>query len=291
MTIRKSRQYGFTLIELLVVIAIIAILAAILFPVFAKVREKARQTTCLSNEKEIGLATLEYVQDYEESYPLAQTPNFGYDWTVMVQPYIKNGTVNGGYSSVRGIFECPSFPLEPARGVDEQFQYHALDNVFGDYSHGPGDGKPSRPTSLSDIDHPSDQLMLFEGGLAGPNGAYYPPTDANPAHKAQGFHPAAYTAAWTGWMSNPGNTSMDTDQADLSDCDNFTNVGWINNQQYGPDVPGQMCGHFPRYRHNGFCNMLFTDGHAKAVRKGTLSWYNNIYIPTLTANSIWNEPE
>ena len=68
---RKSRgvDTGFTLIELLVVIAIIAILAAILFPVFAKVREKARQTTCLSNEKQLGLVMLEYAQDYDEQFP------------------------------------------------------------------------------------------------------------------------------------------------------------------------------------------------------------------------------
>jgi prepilin-type N-terminal cleavage/methylation domain-containing protein/prepilin-type processing-associated H-X9-DG protein len=72
--LRKSED-GFTLIELLVVIAIIAILAAILFPVFAKVREKARQTTCLSNEKQLALVMLEYAQDYDEQFP---TP-FWYD--------------------------------------------------------------------------------------------------------------------------------------------------------------------------------------------------------------------
>src|SRR5579863_320427 len=65
----KRTQHGFTLIELLVVIAIIAILAAILFPVFAKAREQARKTVCLSNMKQIGLAAMMYVQDYDETWP------------------------------------------------------------------------------------------------------------------------------------------------------------------------------------------------------------------------------
>src|SRR5918911_1001893 len=64
-----GRASGFTLIELLVVIAIIAILAAILFPVFAQAREKARMVACLSNTKQIGLAVMQYVQDYDETYP------------------------------------------------------------------------------------------------------------------------------------------------------------------------------------------------------------------------------
>ncbi len=67
----RNRRRAFTLIELLVVIAIIAILAAILFPVFAQAREKARQTSCLSNHKQYALATLMYVQDYDETFPFS----------------------------------------------------------------------------------------------------------------------------------------------------------------------------------------------------------------------------
>ncbi len=91
---RHSR--GFTLIELLVVIAIIAILAAILFPVFARAREKARQATCISNLKEIGLAELMYVQDYDERhgavyyrYPPGDNTNLKF-WPYRIQPYMKN---------------------------------------------------------------------------------------------------------------------------------------------------------------------------------------------------------
>jgi prepilin-type N-terminal cleavage/methylation domain-containing protein/prepilin-type processing-associated H-X9-DG protein len=97
---RQSRVklQGFTLIELLVVIAIIAILASILFPVFAQARAKARQTSCLSNMKQIMLAELQYVQDYDEThtYVFGQAPL--YAWHQQLEPYIKN----------RQIFTCPS---------------------------------------------------------------------------------------------------------------------------------------------------------------------------------------
>jgi len=89
----KTRKSGFTLIELLVVIAIIAILAAILFPVFAKAREKARQTTCTSNEKQLGLAFAQYNQDYDENYPVGITTNGhpGSAWAGRIYPYVKSG--------------------------------------------------------------------------------------------------------------------------------------------------------------------------------------------------------
>ena len=94
---------GFTLIELLVVIAIIAILAAILFPVFARAREKARQASCQANVKEIVLAELMYSQDYDETLSFGysdMTAALGqrYEWVDLLQPYIKNTQ----------IFKCPS---------------------------------------------------------------------------------------------------------------------------------------------------------------------------------------
>src|SRR3982751_5344949 len=102
-TARRTR-HGFTLIELLVVIAIIAILAAILFPVFAQAREKARQTACLSNTKQLGLAVAQYVQDYDEMLPMGAwgtTVNgvsVGSRWYRDIYPYVKN----------LGVYVCPS---------------------------------------------------------------------------------------------------------------------------------------------------------------------------------------
>lgn len=133
---------AFTLIELLVVIAIIAILAAILFPVFGRARENARRTSCASNLKQIGLAVLQYTQDYDESYPAFYygTGASGYSWRQAIQPYIKSTQVtvcpsneesrttanpaSGGY---------PAIPVSYASSgvVDATTTLEMRDNVAG----------------------------------------------------------------------------------------------------------------------------------------------------------------
>ena len=93
-----QKKKGFTLIELLVVIAIIAILAAILFPAFARARENARRASCQSNLKQIGLGVIQYTQDYDNNYSLATSVSQDQTTTSPLQPYLK---------SVQ-LFKCPS---------------------------------------------------------------------------------------------------------------------------------------------------------------------------------------
>jgi prepilin-type N-terminal cleavage/methylation domain-containing protein/prepilin-type processing-associated H-X9-DG protein len=122
----RTRDYrGFTLIELLVVIAIIAVLAAILFPVFAQAREKARAISCLSNEKQIGLALLQYVQDYDETYPQehpgtanpavdddnSQLEDVDYGSPFeKIMPYVSRGNSTNTASLTEHLFTCPDDP-------------------------------------------------------------------------------------------------------------------------------------------------------------------------------------
>jgi prepilin-type N-terminal cleavage/methylation domain-containing protein/prepilin-type processing-associated H-X9-DG protein len=123
---KSSSRRAFTLIELLVVIAIIAILAAILFPVFAQAREKARQASCLSNMKQIGLGFMMYVQDYDETFPsqnLALPGVIADVWQFSIANYITSPPSN--WSEPRGnIFSCPSNQV--VRGLSQTTVDRAL---------------------------------------------------------------------------------------------------------------------------------------------------------------------
>jgi len=130
-----QQVWAFTLIELLVVIAIIAILAAILFPVFAQAREKARQASCLSNMRQMGLAVNMYAQDYDESFPLDSHTgtNASWVWLHTLEPYTKNKllyrcpsdpstnwtTPLPGFRTVRKTSYITNFWMLPKLGVDE----------------------------------------------------------------------------------------------------------------------------------------------------------------------------
>ncbi len=142
---------AFTLIELLVVIAIIAILAAILFPVFGQAREKARQTSCLSNEKQVGLAILQYLQDHDDTYMSADhDATEPYTWFEPLQPYLKS----------RDVFRCPSLdkddetalpPTSPLL-VDNGREYTAY-VINGLFSHAIEEAK---------FKFPAEQIVVAE---------------------------------------------------------------------------------------------------------------------------------
>lgn len=155
------KRQGFTLIELLVVIAIIAILAAILFPVFAQAREKARAITCVSNMKQVGLAMLMYAQDYDETlvwYSDANCDTGRLLWWEIITPYVKGGErrVDGG--GPRGVFTCPSTTLKGVgcyRGIGVSYP-HVISCPWGPNSTKKGG------TALASLQNPASTAMFAD---------------------------------------------------------------------------------------------------------------------------------
>ncbi len=147
----SSPQVGFTLIELLVVIAIIAILAAILFPVFARAREKARQTSCLNNLKQLGLGFAQYISDHDDTIPLWRNAMGGRPPTNddvywysenTVYPYIRNWQV----------YACPSRP--------ERWLGYGMNCDYLGY--GSSSAKNQRGIKLAEVANPSETLLLVD---------------------------------------------------------------------------------------------------------------------------------
>ena len=160
------KRSGFTLIELLVVIATIAILAAILFPVFAKAREKARQASCLSNVKQMMLGVLSYAQDYDEKMPsqwmlntspthtvIGQaTPTNYYTWPELIMAYTKNDQ----------IFQCPS------KQFATMINYQSYPTAYMYTAFNPATSTPLGMMSpagaaMATITQPSTTILLFDG--------------------------------------------------------------------------------------------------------------------------------
>ncbi|MDR3710111.1 MAG: DUF1559 domain-containing protein [Capsulimonadaceae bacterium] len=224
---------GFTLIELLVVIAIIAILAAILFPVFATARDKARQTACLSNEKQIGMAILQYAQDFDELLPVAGpiAQNRG-RWTQQIYPYIRSAAV----------FTCPNI---------NNNQWSATNNTQGGYGWnwaledgceltGPctalqTDNAPGFP--ITKVAQPSATIIVGEVGFDVPT--------ANNYSASYAIFPADSRTVTTSCTSP-----------------NYIAQFRHSSAVAIPEIGGTLLSV------DGFCSFLFLDGHTKALNAG-----------------------
>ena len=149
----RNVKRGFTLIELLVVIAIIAILAAILFPVFARARENARRASCMSNQKQIGLGIMMYSQDYDEKLP----PTYNYWnastlawWEDVTEPYLKSSQ----------IFICPSESTPSAWGTLRPSGYPAT--IYSSYATNENVMTAGTGQALASFEEPSTTILMTD---------------------------------------------------------------------------------------------------------------------------------
>ena len=267
---------AFTLIELLVVIAIIAILAAILFPVFAQARGKARQATCASNEKQIVLGMLQYMQDYDSTVmPYRTKQQFVFNglsygayaagsrvtgtyWSAQLQPYTKSWN----------IFSCPeAFDTDifgagsndgirqysPHFGLNVDYLYKTYDgtNCF-DVKLGAGDPGWAEPAGDADIKSPASTVMLTDIKVY--------------AQSVGGGTVSSYAGNWGGWVVSPGNYLAD------DCCSPYANLGWgkddfFQTTGFGGSINQTSTGPFAP-RHNGGGNVAFMDGHVKFFTPG-----------------------
>jgi prepilin-type N-terminal cleavage/methylation domain-containing protein/prepilin-type processing-associated H-X9-DG protein len=258
MTLNNARR-AFTLIELLVVIAIIAILAAILFPVFAQAREKARAISCLSNMKQIGTSLMMYVQDYDETLPMYRFLATGYNATntnpvcdgapagwcgtqtlryaflpYILNPYIKNDQV----------WKCPSRPgawskLDPSGSeVEAIFRSYGGNNSYPVNNVVFRSGLPTyQPFTLAALAAPADTVGMADG-------TYY---NAAPRCAPQ----CKLSDGWTFpiyYWKNLGNSNVFWPLGQAQ-----TDAGY---DTYLPKI---------KSRHSGVLNVTWLDGHAKAM--------------------------
>jgi len=274
-----SHRRGFTLIELLVVIAIIAILAAILFPVFAQVREKARSIACLSNEKQIGLAVVQYVQDYDEHFAGGVNGNGGGSgWAGQLYPYVKS----------TAVFHCPDDSTPPGTGQNPSS--YALNSNVIVHSAIAYDGCSTATTpvivptyTLSALNAPTESVMIFEvlnsgnydvsleDNPIGTPGSTLTGCGGSPAGNGTG-QPMYSLQPLNGYLATGASTlAMATGYlAGLPASDIDGGYGYYNNQPDG--------------RHQKGSNFVFADGHAKWMRPGSVSPGLNAYNSTDSAN-------
>jgi prepilin-type N-terminal cleavage/methylation domain-containing protein/prepilin-type processing-associated H-X9-DG protein len=249
----RNGNRGFTLIELLVVIAIIAILAAILFPVFAQAREKARQATCISNHKQLGLATQMYAQDYDETWPLLEDGSPA-RMTIanLIDPYIKTSKKNvneqgGNLWPEDSIWRCPSGTTYNSGNLTSYFtvSYNWLYLTDVDPSNGfvPDWSNPrsygiwawTRPgRSMAAVNQPAETVMFGDAG---------------------------HSDGRTGWRA--------------------TWSGLLPPSALIANGPTDWCSALEA-RHNEVATITWVDGHVKPMRLEAVygRWENGTFVPT-----------
>jgi prepilin-type N-terminal cleavage/methylation domain-containing protein len=288
-----ASRRGFTLIELLVVIAIIAILAAILFPVFAQARAAARQASCISNTKQGALATLMYAQDYDETIPLLDNNGSSYysccpsascypDWgtpgndpnepdamfTGVIQPYIKNSQIFGdplgpSITSLQGIPDSVTWPILTEYG----YNYTALSPVLNPNVM----PWPRVPATMASISRPAELVMLAGKASYSDYGNQL-------------------------WFYGPG-TLTTLSGVDPPECNTiaplcFGNWG-VGSFFQAPGNLTMVAGAFTggaSLRKAGTTNLAMTDGHAKFIQPGSAAIGTNWNINLPAGNLIVTDP-
>ena len=239
---------GFTLIELLVVIAIIAILAAILFPVFAKAREKARQISCASNLKQLGLGLIQYNQDYDEQMPSCDD-GWGQGWAGKIYPYVKSA----------GVYGCPDDPTAAVSGT-AKVSYGVNSNLLpfnSIFSYQSG----ATSSALSAQNSPAVTVALFETQNQSSN---YNGSGGVPGVDVTNPHENA-SASGTGSVS--GGYAGHNDQPSSNYYHTYYATGDIGGYPLNSSVTGA-----PRTgRHTDGANYAALDGHVKWLRPSAVS--------------------
>ena len=248
------RKTGFTLIELLVVIAIIAILAAIIFPVFAQARAKARQATCTSNLRQIGLALMMYVDDNDEVMPASYFPQndptsvtaasnstYYYKWMDAIFPYCKS----------EGIFDDPEDQESPP-------YHYRTGRDYGSYGQN-GAYKSMYPYLIPPRSSSLETVLLAK--IASPSQTVWI-TDTNNADQTKpgGKTNGNYGIVWTTPAANPP----------------IVNIG------DGTQQMNQIS-----QRHTGFVNVLFCDTHVAAETLTQLSAVHVVNVPTYGPQNVF----
>ena len=242
----KRLKCGFTLIELLVVIAIIAILAAILFPVFARAREQARKAACQSNLKQMGLAMMQYVQDFDETFPVAQFDSSPtYYWYQAIAPYVKNTQV----------FSCPT--AGQIRRVDgtDTVQYS------GGYGYNIGGTQPSVVTTAP--------ITRNGFGYRTSGGNWWTPTGTGPLKMA-----TLQEAANTIQMADPASNGYTSNGLFAVGYNAVSYMPVLHGGRVGPFTTSPQAITTPPMEGGG--NYLFADGHVKFIQasraRGSALW-------------------